>query len=673
MRREFAALLALAASAFAQKMPFDVDALLSLQRISDPQVSPDGRTVAFTVQSIDVAANKRPKQIWVVPLMLGSPRCITSEGESNERPRWSPDSKSIAFVSDRSGSSQIWTMNPDGSGAKQITNLSTEADGVIFSPDGKNLVFTSQVYPECNDDACNKAKLDAEKSSKVKARIYDELLYRHWTQWQTKRRSHLLVVPAGGGAAKDLTPGETHDVPPFSLGGPDDYAISPDGKEVCYTMNADKVPAISTNTDLFVVTIEGGPSKKITLNPAADSGPQYSPDGKYLAFRAQERPGYESDRWRLRVLERATGKVTNLTENIDRWISNFTWSHDSTKLFYTAENHGRQPIEYLPVTGGGSRTAVSGDNWLDDMQLTADGAHIVYTMQSGSQPVEIYRGASSGGPAIALTHLNDAVLPQYQLTTLETFLVEGAESARVENFMVKPPDFDPKKKYPVLMLIHGGPQGSWGQEWSYRWNAQVFAAAGYLVVMPNPRGSTGYGQKFIDDINGDWGGRAFEDIMAVADHMAAVPYADIGHMAAAGASYGGYMADWILGHTQRFKSIVSHAGVYDLRSMFGATEELWFPLWEFKGTPWDNPELYARWSPSAFAKEFKTPTLVVAGELDFRVPYTQSLQLYTTLKLQNVPSKLLIYPDEGHWVLKPQNSRLWYQTVIDWIDSWTKK
>jgi dipeptidyl aminopeptidase/acylaminoacyl peptidase len=673
MRREFAALLALAASAFAQKKPFDVDALLSLQRISDPQISPDGRTVAFTVQSIDVEANKRPKQIWVVPLMGGTPRRISSDGESNERPRWSPDSKSIAFVSDRSGSSQIWTMNPDGSGPKQVTNLSTEADGVIFSPDGKNLIFTSLVYPECSDDGCNKTKLEAEKASKVKARIYEELLYRHWTQWQTKRRSHLMVVAVSGGAVRDLTQGETHDVPPFSLGGPDDYDVSPDGKEVCYAMNADKVPAISTNTDLFVVAIEGGPSKKITINPAADSGPQYSPDGRYIAYRAQERPGYESDRWRLRVLERANGKVTNLTENVDRWISGFIWSHDSTKLFYTAEDRGRQPIEYLSVAGGGSHMAVNGDNHLDDMQLTHDDAYIVYTMQSGSQPVEIYRGASSGGPAVALTHLNDAVLTQYQLPSLESFPVEGAESAQVESFLLKPPDFDPKKKYPVLMLIHGGPQGAWGQEWSYRWNAQVFAAAGYLVVMPNPRGSTGYGQKFIDEINGDWGGRPFEDLMAVADHMAAVPYADIGHMSAAGASYGGYMADWILGHTQRFKSIVSHAGVYDLRSMFGATEELWFPLWEFKGTPWDNPEMYARWTPSAFVKEFKTPTLVVTGELDFRVPYTQSLQLYTALKLQNVPSKLLIYPDEGHWVLKPQNSRLWYQTVIDWIDTWTKK
>jgi dipeptidyl aminopeptidase/acylaminoacyl peptidase len=673
MRREFAALLALAASAFAQKRPFDVDALLSLQRISDPQISPDGRTVAFTVQSIDVAANKRPKQIWTVPLMGGSPLKITNDGESNERPRWSPDSKSIAFVSDRGGSSQIWLMNPDGTGAKQITNLSTEADGVIFAPDGKNLVFTSLVFPECSDDACNKQKLEVEKNSKVKARIYESLFYRHWTQWQTKRRSHLMVVPAGGGAAKDLTQGETHDVPPFSLGGPDDYAISPDSKEVCYSMNADAVPAISTNADLYVVSIEGGPSKKITINPGADSGPLYSPDGKYIAYRGQFRPGYESDRWRLLVLERANGKVTSLTENLDRWISGFIWSPDSGKLFFTSEDRGRQPIEYLPVTGGGTRTAVSGDNHLDDMQLTRDGAYIVYTMQSGSQPVELYRGSSSGGPAVALTHLNDSVLNSYQLTTVEDFWVEGAEKAQVQSFVLKPPDFDPKKKYPVLMLIHGGPQGAWGQDWSYRWNAQVFASAGYLVVMPNPRGSTGYGQKFIDDINGDWGGRAFDDIMAVADHLATVPYADIGHMAAAGASYGGYMADWILGHTQRFKAVVSHAGVFDLRSMFGGTEELWFPLWEFKGAPWDNPEVYDRWSPSHFVKEFHTPTLVVHGELDYRVPYTQGLQLYTALQLQKVPSKLLIYPDEGHWVLKPQNSRLWYQTVIDWIDNWTKK
>ena len=673
MRREFAALLALAASAFAQKKPFDVDALLSLQRISDPQISPDGQTVAFTVQSIDVAGNKRPKQIWTAALAGGAPRQITREGDANERARWSPDGRTIAFVSNRAGSAQIWVMNPDGSNARQVTNLSTEADGVLYSPDGKNLVFTSLVYPDCPDDACNRKKLEAEKASKVQARVYETLLYRHWTAWQTKRRSHLMTVPAGGGAVKDLTPGQTHDVPPFSLGGQDDYDISPDGKEVCFVMNADPVPAISTNTDLYVVSMEGGPAKKITLNLAADNSPLYSPDGKYLGYRVQVRPGYESDRWRLQVLERATGKVTNLTENIDRWVNGFIWSPDSSKLFFTSEDRGRQPIEYIPVTGGGIRTAVSGDNHLDEMQLTRSGEYIVYTMQSGSQPVEIFRGAAAGGPAVALTHLNDAVLNAYQLTPLEDYWVEGAEKAQVQTFVVKPPNFDARRKYPVLMLIHGGPQGAWGQDWSYRWNAQVFAAAGYLVVMPNPRGSTGYGQKFIDEINGDWGGRPFDDLMAAADRLATMPYADIAHMAAAGASYGGYMADWILGHTQRFKAVVSHAGVFDLRSMFGSTEELWFPLWEFKGTPWDNPDMYARWSPSYFVKEFRTPALVVAGELDYRVPYTQGLQLFTSLQLQKVPSKLLIYPDEGHWILKPQNSRLWYQTVIDWIDSWTKK
>jgi dipeptidyl aminopeptidase/acylaminoacyl peptidase len=409
------------------------------------------------------------------------------------------------------------------------------------------------------------------------------------------------------------------------------------------------------------------------MNPGADSGPLYSPDGKYVGYRAQFRAGYESDRWRLLVLERATGKVTNLTDNLDRWVSGFIWSPDSSKLFFTAEDRGRQPIEYVPVTGGGLRIAVSGDNHLDEMQLTRNGEHIVYTMQSGSQPAEIYRGAASGGPAVALTHLNDAILNSHQLTPLEDFWAEGAEKAQIQSFVVKPPNFDTRRKYPVLMLIHGGPQGAWGQSWSYRWNAQIFAAAGYVVVMPNPRGSTGYGQKFVDDINGDWGGRAFDDIMAVADRLDKLPYADTSRMAAGGGSYGGYMVDWILGHTQRFKALVSHAGVYDLRSEFGATEELWFPLWEFKGTPWDNPEMYVRWSPSQFAKEFHTPTLVIHGELDFRVPYTQGLQLFTALQLQKTPSRLLIYPDEGHWILKPQNSQLWYKTFIDWIDTWTKK
>jgi len=657
-------------SLVAQKQPFDIQALLQIARISDPQLSPDGRWVAFTVETIDLDKNTRPKQIYIVPLNGGSPQKIADPGE---RPRWSPDSKKIAFVSDRSGSSQIWIMDADGSNTKQVTNLSTDADGVLYSHDGKNLVFTSSVFPECGaDDACNRLKLDAEKNNKVKARITNTLLYRHWTTWEGARRSHLLVLPVTGGVAKDLTPGD-RDVPPFSLGGPEDYSVSPDGAEVCYAMNSDPVPAISTNSDLFVVPITGGPSKKITLNPAADNSPQYSPDGKYIAYRSQARAGYESDRWHLMLLERATGKLTDLTDTIDRWVESFAWHPDSLHLFFTVEDRGRQYIQFLSITGGAARIALSGNSFLDDMQSTPDGKSVVYTRQSGSSPVEIFRAASAGGVETALTHLNDAVLASYQLTPLEEFWVTGAENTPVQWFVVKPPAFNPNRKYAALMLIHGGPQGAWGESWTYRWNAQVFAAAGYVVVMPNPRGSTGYGQKFVDEINGDWGGRAYDDIMAVMDHVSKLPYVESNRISAAGGSYGGYMVDWILGHSQRFRALISHAGVFDLRSMATETEELWFPIWEFGGMPWDNPEMYARWSPSLFVKEFHTPTLVIHGELDFRVPYTQGLQLYTSLQLQKVPSRLIVFPDEGHWVLKPQNSIFWYKNFIDWIDTWTKK
>ncbi len=662
--------LMFASALAAQKKPFDINALLRLSRISDPQISPDGRSVAFTVQTIDVENNRRPQQIYVVSLTGGTPRKIADDAE---RGRWSPDSRQIYFVSTRSGSSQIWTMDADGANPKPLTNLASEASGHLVSADGKLLVFTSDVYPECGaDDACNKQKLDQEKANKATGRLIDSLLYRHWNKWQGARRSHLLVMPVAGGTAKDLTPGK-RDVPPFSLGGPEDYAISPDSTEVCYAMISDEVEAISTNTDLYAVSVAAGTPRKITVNPGADSGPQYSPDGKYIAYRSQMRAGYESDRWRLQVLERATGKLTNLTESMDRWVSSFTWGPDSSRLFFSVEDRGRQSIQYVPVTGGGARMALNGDSHLDDPQFTPDGKTMVYTQQTGSSPVEIFKVASTGGAGTALTHLNDAALDERQLTPLEELWVDGAEGAKVQSFIVKPPNFEASKKYPVLMLLHGGPQGAWGESWTYRWNAQVFAAAGYVVVMPNPRGSTGYGQKFVDEINSDWGGRVYDDVMAVCDAVAKLPYTDSARMVAAGGSYGGYLIDWILGHTQRFKALISHAGVYDLRSEAAATEELWFPIWEFGGMPWDNPETYARWSPSQFVKEFKTPTLVITGQQDFRVPYTQSLQLFTALQLQKVPSRLLVFPDEGHWIQRPQNAMLWYKTFIEWIDTWTKK
>ena len=653
--------------------PFTVDAMLKIQRISEPQLSPDGKTVAFTVQTMDVAENTRPQQIWTVPVNGGGPVQITHEGTNNSRPRWMPDSRHLLFISNRGGSLQVWMMAPDGSNSKAVTNLSTEAADVTVSADGKTIVFTSEVYPQCGaDDTCNKTKLDAEKDSKVKARVYTTLLYRHWNEWQGSRRKHLFSMTLDGGKPHDLTPGKL-DVPSFSLGGPDAFAISPDSKEVAYVSNPDPDLALSTNDEIFIVPIGGGEPKKVSTSPGADQSPAYSPDGKYIAFRSQARAGYEADRWRLLVLDRATNNLTGVTDSIDLTIESFAWSPDSTHLFFVSEDHGRGLVQMVPVGGGGTRAVITGNSHADDMQFTLDGKTMIYSEQRETKPTEIYRVTSNGGTVEPLTKLNDALLSEYSLPPAQDFWIEASDGAKVQSFLFKPPNFNPKKKYPVLMLIHGGPQGAWGRLWQYRWNAQIFAAAGYVVVEPNPRGSTGYGQKFTDDINQDWGGKPFEDLMDVVDYVSKLPYVDPERMAAGGGSYGGYMTDWILGHTNRFKALVSHSGPFDLGSSNLETEELWFPKWEFGGLPWQNPELYRRLSPSNYVTDFKTPTLVMHGELDYRVPVGQSMQLFTALQVQKVPSKLVLFPDEGHWILKPQNTQLWYRSFLDWIDEWTRK
>jgi dipeptidyl aminopeptidase/acylaminoacyl peptidase len=667
------ALLCLGLPAAAQKAPFTAEVLWKLSRISEPQLSPDGTQVAFTVGQPDIEGNATRRHIWTVPISGGTPTQITRDGTQNTRARWTPDSKHLIFLSNRGGSTQIWRMNPDGTEPKQISNLSTEADGVTVSPDGKLLLFTSEVYPECADDACNKAKLEAETKSKVKARTYTTLLYRHWNTWSGKRRKHLMIMPVEGGAAKDLTPGLAYDVPTFSLGGPDDYAFAPDSKEIAYITNIEADQALSTNTDVFTVSPTGGEPKRILASLGSERSPQYSPDGKYLMFRSQARAGFESDQWRLASVERSSGKLTFLTEALDRHINSFAFSPDSTRIFFTAEDRGRSIIQMMPISGGGTRAVVTGAAHMDDVQFAPDGKTLIYSEMSGSKPVEIYRASSAGGAPVPLTRLNEPILNGHSLTALEEFWVDSTDRTRVHSFLVKPPNFQAGRKYPVLMLIHGGPQSAWGEVWSYRWNPQVFANAGFVVVLPNPRGSIGYGQKFTDEVSADWGGKAYDDLMAVADYLDKQPFVDPQRMAAAGGSYGGYMVNWLLGHTNRFKALVSHAGVFELRSMAAETEELWFVKWEFQGMPWANPELYAKWSPSSYVNEFKTPTLVTHGELDYRVPVGQGLQLFTALQLQGVPSKMLLYPDEGHWILKPQNSLLWYQSVLDWVGEWTAR
>jgi dipeptidyl aminopeptidase/acylaminoacyl peptidase len=663
------------------RRPFTFEDMMSLQRVGEPQVSPDGRWVAFSAITADLKANTRTPHLWVVPLAGSDAKQLTSGVSGEDRPRWSPDGKQLAYISSQGGGSQVWVVDFDGAAGnftgepRRITSISTEAAGELWSPNGQNILFVSPVYPDCKDDACNKARAEEMARSKVKATIFTRLFYRHWSSYTGGKRSHLFVVPASGGVARDLTPGD-HDVPPFQLGGSDLYAFSPDGKEVAFTSNISEVQATSTNNDLFVVPVDGGRPKKITGNPASDSTPRYSPDGKYIAYLAQARPGYESDRFRLMLYERATGQHRSLTENFDRWVGGFVWAPDSSRIYFVAEDKGEQPIYQVGVSGGDVRRLERGTN--DDLTITSDGKILLFTRMSVRAPNEIYSAELANntrlGATRQLTHLNDAALSQVEMPPLQSFWFTGSEKSRVQGFLLKPPGFDAHKKYPVKFLIHGGPQGAWHDAWSYRWNPELFAADGYVVVMINFHGSTGYGQKFIDAINGDWGGRPYLDLMRGLDYVErAYPFVDKDRECALGASYGGYMINWILGHTTRFKCLVSHDGMFNTESAYGTTEELWFPEWEFKGTPWTNRAMYRRWSPHLFAANFKTPTLVVHGQLDYRLDVSEGFQLFTTLQRLGVPSKMLYFPDEGHWVLKPQNSGLWYKTVNQWVDTWVKK
>ncbi len=708
------------------KHPFTFEDMMKLKRVGEPVPSPDGKWVLFSAVDVDLAANKKTPHIWIVPLAGGASnekeRVLIAD-QDGDRPRWAPDGRRFAFISNKEGGSQVWIAEFDGtagavSGVHKLTSIVTEAGGELWSPDGKNILFTSDVYPECDgapeaEVACNERNHEEVGDSKVKAIIFDRLLYRHWNSYKRGQRTHIFLVrvewpkPARIGDDKDkvdgfpiprdLTPGD-YDAPVFSLGGQDNYAFSPDGQEICYTSNHDKVEATSTNNDLWIVPVNGGAAKNITAdNPASDSTPLYSPDGKYIAYRAQQRPGYESDRFRLMLYDRKTGERKKLAEDFDGWVETFTW-WGSSAIFFVAEEQGSARVynillNYAPPYA--AKTSLQGYD--DDLAITPDNKFIVFTRMSISAPSEVYKSpiilartpqcgenggdvCSSQDPNFKLTHLNDAILSQVAVSPLESFWFTGAHGDKVEGFLVKPPNFDPSKKYPVKFLLHGGPEGAWGDDWSYRWNPELFAAptsstpSGYVVIMINFHGSTGYGQKFIDAINGDWGGAPFEDLMKGLDYAEQhYEFIDKTRECALGASYGGYMANWLLGHTDRFKCIVSHDGMFNPISAWGTTEELWFNNWEFKGTPYTNPEMYEKWAPRSAAKNFKTPTLVVHGQLDYRLDVSEGFQLFTTLQTMGVPSKMLYFPDEGHWVLKPQNSQLWYKTVNDWVDQWTKK
>ena len=684
--------LAAQAQAPAGKRPMTFDDLMAVKRVGEPVPSPDGKWVVYDAVDVNLEANTKRSHLWIVPAGGGESRQLNSGNDNDEsRPRFSPDGRSLIFTSKAGGTPQVWMREFDPQAgalkglARQVTFLSTGADGAIWTPDGKSIVFVSAVYPDAKDDAANKERDESLKNSKVKAQIFTRLFYRHWNAFTENKRSHLFVVGVEEGAAppRDLTPGD-HDVPPFSLGGQDMYAVSPDGQELAYTSNIDEVEATSTNNDIFLVPLAGGTPKKISTSPGSDSTPLYSPDGRYLAWRSQARAGFEADRFALMIYERQTGKLRDATANFDRSVESMVWMRTFPAVMFTAEDHGEAPVfaKLVTNTAPDDRPFLVKRLHASDLALGPDGWHLYFSRTSLSSPSEIacldgsHWSPEMGPdalPLLPITHVNDALLAGLDLSPLESFTFKGADDADVQGFLLKPPGFDPNKKYPLKFLIHGGPQGAWGNSWSFRWNPQLFAATGgYVVVMINPHGSTGYGQAFTDAVSGDWGGKPYVDLMKGLDYAEEhYPFIDKNREAALGASYGGYMINWILGHNDRFKCLVSHDGLFDAVAAYGETEELWFNEWEYKGTPWDNPETYARWSPHQFAKNFKTPTLVIHGQLDYRLDVAQGFELFTTLQRLKVPSKMLYFPDEGHWVLKPQNSRLWNKTVNDWVDQWT--
>ena len=785
-----------------EKRPMTFADLERMRRVSDPQISPGGGWVMFSAVEVDLEKNTKVSHLWVAPMKAraegegqgepgsaghpagrpvrqqgsqaggqqglrpgagpaGAERQVTFGKEGESGGRFSPDGKQVLLIAndEATGVSQIFLAPWDeATGALglpvRLTHGSTDADGAVWSPDAKRILYASRVYPECSDealwrdeDACDKGKDDAVAANPVKAQLWDHLLYRHWDHYVGPKRSHVLVVSAANGSAvRDLTPRRSignAEAPVFSLGGPVGYAWAPGSEEIAFVTNLDRVPAASTNSDVFTLLLNdaGARPRRISTSLGGDDGPAYSPDGKYLAFRSQARAGYESDRFRLMLFDRLRGTTREVLPKFDRWVNEFVWAPDATSIFFASEDSGETlvysvavadetTLKYVPVPTGSLTLLVSGkDAELGELQVSSDGMFLVSTGMKVDRPAEVFRtelggltsqslaardarfrlkeavreerdagagiSGASGSPmgdevapaaTAALTHMNDRILNRLELPAMESFWFTGAEGARVQGFVLRPPGFEAARRYPVKFLIHGGPQGAWGDAWSYRWNAELMAASGYAVVMVNPRGSTGYGQAFIDGVNGDWGGKVYVDLMKGLDFAEGrYPFLDKTRECALGASYGGFMADWILTHTDRFACIVTHDGMFNPQSAYGDTDELWFNEWEFRrpgdaqpGQPWRyaagpvENDPFRKWSPMLSIESAKTPTLVIHSQRDYRLDVSEGMQLFTALQRLNVPSEMLYFPDEGHWILKPQNAKLWYETVGEWCDRWTR-
>lgn len=663
------ALLAVGA-AHAETHPFTIHDMLAMQRISDPQPSPDGSQVVFTLRTTDLEANRGKTDLWIVSTAGGEPRRLTSHDAGDFHPRWSPDGAGIYFLSTRSDSSQLWRIDLSGGEARPVTELPLDLSSFVVGADGE-IVVSADTFADCPTMACTRERLDEQARKTTTGMIYDRLFVRHWDHWKDGRRSHLFRLTDE--APRDLMPGMDADCPTKPWGGAEEYTLTPDGKGVVFTArDVGREEPWSTDFDLWHVPLDGSakPKKLTTENRAWDTTPAFSPDGKWLAYLAMERPGYESDRLRIMLRRWPDGKTTALTQDWDRSAGSILWSADGKTIYTKAADLGQRSIFAVDVKKGSVKKLI-GEGTARSIGLAAD--RIVFGLDHLRSPTELYSAKTDGSSVRRITRINDARLKAARMGDAEQFTFKGWNNETVYAYLVKPVDFDATRKYPVAFLIHGGPQGSFGNDFHYRWNPQAYAGRGYASVMVDFHGSVGYGQAFTDSINSDWGGKPLEDLQkGLAAALDRYDFLDGDRVVALGASYGGYMINWIAGNwPDRFRALVNHDGNLDELTAYYMTEELWFPEWERGGPPWVNKKAYTDHSPIHHVHKWKTPMLVIHGALDYRVVDTQGLATFTALQRQGIPSKLLYFPDENHWVLQPQNSILWHDTVLDWIDEWS--
>jgi len=680
-----AALLLMAAAlpvSAAEARPFTTDDLCRVKRVGSPTLSPDGRWVAYVVGVCDFDENKYNSDVWLVPADGGPSRQLTTNEKGDGSPVWSPDGKTLAFKSSRGGDgSQIWLLPMEGGEARRLTEFPEGVEDFAWTPDGKQMVFAARTYLECGDSLeCIEAKDDEKEENKVKAKVHEHLMYRHWNTYEDGKIQHLFLMPADGSKGPvDLTPDLEFDALTFWLASAGrEFDISPDGGHVYFAGKQDSDQAVSYDENIYRVALCGGSIEQMTTNPAADTHPRVSPDGKELAYRAARKPYCESDRYELMVMDLRTRDIRSLTADVDLSVGTLFWSDDGRTLYFEAEDKGDANLFSVPAKGGGVKTVVGGDG------PTGHGYHFsceagpkekffTYLYRPIDHYYEVYRSSANGKTVEQLTFVNDDLFAEVYRPKGEEVWFEGAGGTPVHGFLLKPIDFDPGRKYPMMVRVHGGPQQMFGN--AIRFEYLLFTGAEYVVFFCNPRGSTGYGQKFSDEIRGDWDGRVIEDIRLGVKHVIAnYTFVDRTKIGAWGGSFGGYVCNWFQGHNDDnlFACLVSHAGDAEQWSGYGSTEELWFPEWESFGPPWENPEEYDRTSPIRYAKNFRTPHLITHGELDYRVPITGGEQMFTALQRLGVPSKMIRFPDEDHWIQKPQNRAFWYGSILEWFDEWLK-